>query len=144
MFGFLRPFLIVFVLTGVFVAVVGNTHLKNQTYIMDAADAADIEADPGDAQRLMDKLFWPVSFLPEDVQARMNWIDFSAYCLGVGFAGWMLLESLWAFIKPRDRDQRRSIFPSFSFGRLICFGLFAVLVFYWVTQRMMVEVPLAV
>lgn len=136
MFGFLRPFLIVFVLACVFAAVVGNTHLKNQAYVMDAADADDIEADPGDAQRLLDKLFWPTSFLPEDVKVKLGWIDFAAYCLAIGFAGWMFLESIWAFIKPRDRDESRSIIPSFSFGRLICFGIFLFLAFSWVTHRL--------
>lgn len=136
MFGFLRPFLIVLIIAGVFVGTVSWNQMKNWNDSLVATDADGIESGEGDGQEFMDKLFWPTRFLPEDVKSKLGWFDFAAYCLMVGFSGWLFLESSWAIIKPRDRDERRTIIPSFSFGRLICFGLFLFLLFSWVSHRL--------
>jgi len=136
MFSFLRPLITVVSLAAIHVGAVVWCTLGNWNYLMGAA-AEGIEGEPGTYQRWLDLLYFPTAWFPGSIREQLGTIDFATFSLSIGFISWMLLGSALAFLKKPEKGSSRSFIPPVSFGKLLCLALFGLLIFGWVTQRLL-------
>ncbi|MFT5299777.1 MAG: hypothetical protein ACI87E_003294 [Mariniblastus sp.] len=110
MISFLRPFTLVI--------------------LMAIAFAVGIQNCPPEIQEVA---YAPAGMFSSSTDSDSGGYNFAVYCLAIGFAGWLVLESLWAFLwrknKSAKRSFPRSFIPRISLGKIACVGLFGFLAY---------------